>query len=243
MQSINIELRNYGVEFALWDRTHIQSYTRPHEIKAVLDKDAVNWMSPDSVMPWREKSNAGRACGLVFDSNLDITVKGSDGAVLDHFKGSDCFDLTYTYKEYSIAHMRAWAHQRYGGRITGMEISKEGYHCCEMVLPYSVPYSRDKIHFGLSKITNINTYDEAGWISRGASAFVLDSYFVPLYRPAPKFVAPVNANTKVFSLKGPTYQRVFTCEYSFSPPTTYKEANQKECDSFYKHFIRKGEFK
>jgi hypothetical protein len=242
MHSLKIEFRNYGVEMALWDRisTHGVRYTK--DIKALLYKDSQDWMSPDHAFPWNLKRNAGYVHGLVFDSNLDITVKDNHGVVLDRFKGSDCFDLTYVYREYSVVPIVLSKGCIYGGRITGMEVSKEGFQCCVMAVP-SKPYSRDNLHFGLSKVTNIYTYDHNGWYIHSTNVFVLDSHFQVPRQCNLALAPPVNANTKLFTLNGPRYQEVFVSERSYLPPRKFKEANQKDCDSLYKHFISTGEFK
>lgn len=242
MQSINIELRNYGVEIALWDRVSTHGAHHPVDIKELLNTDAINWMAADNPTPWREKRNGGFVRGLVFDSNLDITVKDSSGVVLDHFNGSDCFDLAYVYREYSAVTIRAWRHQQYGGRITGMEVSKEGFSCCDMDLHHS-RYSRDKLHFGLSKVTHLYEYDSNGYWLHHAEAFVLDSHFAPPMPQTHSHIKPVNARVNSFSLNGPHIQKLFVSEYAQYPSKTYREANQRDCDSLNKYIISKSEFK
>ena len=171
---------------------------------------------------------------------MDITVKDSNGDELDHFKGSDCFDLTYTYREYSAMPIRRWQGDISGGRITGMEVSKEGCMCCTISLPFN-HYARGNIHLGLSKVTNLCTRDAAGGFLLYADAFVIDSYFLAPYNT--QLYKPINLYTDSFTLNGPKYQRSFVSAYSLSPPRLYKEANQKDCDSFYNYFIITGEFK
>ena len=245
MMVVNIELRKYALEIAMHDMAPANSRPIPDVTNGKLEKEAEAWMSeindPNVIYswPWRHKSNAGYVHGVVFDSNLDITVKDDKGNVLDHFKGSDCFDLTYTYMEYSMVPIRLWAGQIYGGRIAGMEVTKDCVQTYSKQFQAS-QYSRDKLHFGLNKVLNITVLQDnaCGWYTSN-EAYVVDINKV-YHCPS---TCCINANLPTFSAGKLKYKKVFNYTYTVMPPIKYKEANAEDCDSLYKYIISKGEFK
>jgi hypothetical protein len=229
---VNLELRNYALEIAMYDKPLPDIGGSLFDADTESDTAIHNWMvtSANPALPsWRDKNNAGYVYGLVFDSNLDITVRDSKGDKLDHFKGSDCFDLAYAYKEYSVFPIRVWRQQRVGGRITGMELTKDCVHRYKRTISYASPYSRDKLHFGLTKVKHIVKYNPKGYTENESEVFIVDSNLI-------------NQRADI-TCNGPKYQKVIEAKYAYGPAPSYTEANAQNCDKFYKNFISKGEFK
>jgi hypothetical protein len=243
MMAVNVELRNYGVEIAICDyESSTPGWLYQTAFESEMKTAAETWMSPGNAFPWRTRRNAGHSHGLLFDSNMDIVVKDDAGKVLDQFKGSECMDLTYVYKEYSAVPYKRYRGHNVHGRITAMEITQNGYQRSRLpISPHQ--YSRDLIHIGLSKVNHIVTDDENGWYLHSSKAFIVDQDTNLKSTVDNNKTHSVNTCIEEIKIHGPTYQKVIVQTYGYNPPKIFTEANAKDCDSLYKYIISKGEFK
>jgi hypothetical protein len=241
MRVLKIELRNYCVEIAIHDLPVPKKAQYQRDIHDAMHKQIKGWMDPNRSTPWYVCGNVGYIHGILFDSDLEVVVRNERDEVIDSFKGADCFEQTFTKYIYSAQPFKLHRGYNTGGRVTGMEVRKEGVANCLIKLPaYAPPYSRDSLHLLLTKVSNIESFDENSSYYRRAHAFVIDTGVLS-YKGSEfnKYLIPYETDLQTTEQK---QQHLFAGAWLYAKPKTYTEANPKDCDSLRKLYISKKEF-